>query len=79
MSIHWHNSYAPRSRRRTGRREVQSREPVNKGKEPLCIFSYTSICLCMHARVNIIFIVDGLRFFITYCCSQKHITELKTF
>jgi hypothetical protein len=28
--IHWQNSYAPRSRRCTGRREAQSSEPVKK-------------------------------------------------
>jgi hypothetical protein len=30
MLIRRHNSYAPRSKRRTGRREVQSRESVKE-------------------------------------------------
>jgi hypothetical protein len=33
MLIHWQNLYAPRSKRRTGRREAQSREPVSKIKK----------------------------------------------
>jgi hypothetical protein len=30
MLIHGQNSYAPHGKKRTGRREGQSREPVNK-------------------------------------------------
>jgi hypothetical protein len=33
MLIHRQNSYAPCGKQRTGRREAQSREPVNKVKE----------------------------------------------
>jgi hypothetical protein len=33
MLIHRQNSYAPRGKQRTVRREAQSREPVNKVKE----------------------------------------------
>jgi hypothetical protein len=37
MLIHRQNLYVPRSKRRTRRREAQSREPVNKvKKETLC-------------------------------------------
>jgi hypothetical protein len=32
MLIHLQNSYALRGKQRTGRREAQSREPVNKVK-----------------------------------------------
>jgi hypothetical protein len=33
MLIHRKNSYAPRGKQRTGRREGQRREPVNKVKK----------------------------------------------
>jgi hypothetical protein len=35
MQIHRQNSYAPRGKQRTVRREVQCREPVNKAKKYL--------------------------------------------
>jgi LSD1 subclass zinc finger protein len=38
-SIRRQNSYGPRSRRCTGRREVLSRDPVNKVKKTLCIIT----------------------------------------
>jgi hypothetical protein len=37
MLIHLQNLYALRSKRRTGRREAQSREPGPHTKNPLCI------------------------------------------
>jgi hypothetical protein len=37
MLIHRQNSYAPRGKQRTGRREAQSREPANEVKKELCI------------------------------------------
>jgi hypothetical protein len=33
MLIHRQNSYAPRSKQRTGRREAHSRKPANKVKK----------------------------------------------
>jgi hypothetical protein len=33
MLIHRQNSFAPRSKQRTGSREAQSRDPVNKVKK----------------------------------------------
>jgi hypothetical protein len=33
MLIHWQNLYAPRGKERTGHREEQSRELVNKVKK----------------------------------------------
>jgi hypothetical protein len=38
MLIRRQNLYAPRGKQRTGRREAQSREPVNKVKKTLCIY-----------------------------------------
>jgi hypothetical protein len=38
MLILRQNSYAPRGKQRTGRREAQSREPVNKVKNKLCVY-----------------------------------------
>jgi hypothetical protein len=35
MLIHRQNLYAPRGKRRTGRREAQNHEPVNKVKNSL--------------------------------------------
>jgi hypothetical protein len=42
--IHRKNSYSPCSRRRIGRREAQSREPVNKFKK-LPVLQYDHILL----------------------------------
>jgi hypothetical protein len=38
MLIRRQNSYDPRGKQRTGGREVQNRELVNKFKKKLCIF-----------------------------------------
>jgi hypothetical protein len=37
MLIHWQNSYAPRGKQRSGRREARSGKLVNKVKKDLCI------------------------------------------
>jgi hypothetical protein len=42
LLIHLQNSYAPRSKQRTGRREAQRRQPVNKVKKTLCTYFYYS-------------------------------------
>jgi hypothetical protein len=38
MLIHQQNSYAPRSKRRTGRRDAQGRETGQQSKNPPCIY-----------------------------------------
>jgi hypothetical protein len=43
--IHQQNSYSPRSKRRTGRREAQSRELVNKVSN-LPVYVHTSLPEC---------------------------------
>jgi hypothetical protein len=44
MVIHRPNSYAPRGKHGTGRREAQSREPVNKFKKH-CIIRFGCECI----------------------------------
>jgi hypothetical protein len=45
MLIKRQNSHAPRCKQRTGRRETQSREPVNRVKKR------TSLCLYVHSMM----------------------------
>jgi hypothetical protein len=48
MLIDRQNSYAPRSKRRIGRREAQSCESVNKVKKTLCISDIESLPTASH-------------------------------
>jgi hypothetical protein len=50
--IHQQNSYPPRRRRRAGRREAQSREPVDRGKNLLYIVTDLINALPGNSPVN---------------------------
>jgi hypothetical protein len=52
MLIHWQNSYAPRGKQRTGRREAQSREPVNKVKKLSVETIHTCREICSEMNVE---------------------------
>jgi hypothetical protein len=45
MLIHRQNSYAPRSKRRIGRREVQSRDTSQQSKNPSCIYQLKPVII----------------------------------
>jgi hypothetical protein len=52
--VHRQNSFAPLSRRRTGRREAQSHDPVNEVKPPY-IYIYIYIYTYVHVLWENIF------------------------
>jgi hypothetical protein len=61
--IHRQNSYALRSRRRTGRHEAQSRESVNKVKKlSVCISVYrTLVLLCCDKNILLVNLIRNIR------------------
>jgi hypothetical protein len=52
MLIHRQNSYAPRSKQRSCRREAQSREPVNKVKKKNK-YLYKDLRRCDHDVIEV--------------------------
>jgi hypothetical protein len=47
--IHWQNSYMPRSRRCTGRREAHRRKPINKCEKPPVLWG---VIWCLYNTVS---------------------------
>jgi hypothetical protein len=65
MLIHQRNLYAPRSRQCTGRREAQSREPVNKGK------NFPVLCQLDAGNKILVFILKDILLRTVYVCTMR--------
>jgi hypothetical protein len=83
MLIHRQNSYAPRTKRSTGRREAQTRETGQQSKNPPCIYRLKPIInfdqgiipMCKSLRTLKLKHTDLVSFFFLHFYSELYTTH----